>query len=91
MSWAESVLLAQVLLRDPSSYLAAAVEGWEYPATLEVLTAADTFDALVALLSDKKNKPYPRPFDRKKKTFGKKPRPSQDDIRAALRARGHDI
>lgn len=93
MSWGEAWRLTGVLANDPSSHVAAAIAGWEYPVTREWLAAADLYDAFVASNTKKgrKPKPYPRPWpDKDQKRMGKATR-SQTDIRAALVARGHGV
>lgn len=86
--------LADQLARDPSSHVYAAINGWAYPASREALALADLFDALVAVNTRKghKPKPYPRPWDRRNRVrLGNTGQHSQHTVRAALRARGHDI
>lgn len=60
----EAVLLTSVLLRDPTSWLSAARERWQYPVTREWTLLASLFDLTVAANSKKgrKTKPYPRPW-----------------------------
>jgi hypothetical protein len=90
-SWGESYRLMLVLSTDPSSAVAAAVAGWAHPVTREWAVLADTYDAFVAANTRKGHaKKYPRPWDEKKKRFGRTTHP-QSVVRAALRARGHDI
>lgn len=59
--------LLRVATRDPSSVLYAAQHGWDFPVSRDWIAAADTFDALNALIaitaqSKRKPKPYPRPW-----------------------------
>lgn len=91
MSWGEAWRLTQQLALDTSSHVAAAVNGWEYPASRVHLVLADLYDTFVSANTKKgrKAKPYPRPWpDRNKSSFGRATRP-QVEIRAALAARGH--
>lgn len=90
MGWGEAWRLMQLLLRDPSSRLAAAVAGWEAPRSPEWMILADLFDLTHrGLAGRKKITPYPRPWD--KRRFGNARKRSQGEIRAALRARGHGV
>lgn len=69
--WGESWRLYCELLRDPSSHVAAAVSGWQYPASREALTLADLFDVFLRSRRLRgKPKPYPRPWDEPSKRFG---------------------
>lgn len=65
--------LVLVLLRDPTSWLFAEVNGWEFPTSREALTVADLFDVFVQANSRRgsKPKPYPRPFSAAKKYGGR--------------------
>lgn len=58
MPWSEAVRLAQVLHADPSSAIAAAALGWEYPLSREALILLDLFDLEHAANSSKKPKPH---------------------------------
>lgn len=62
MEWDEAIRLAAILRADPSSALAAAVEGWEYPISREALIAMDQFDLTYAATGAKNRQPYKRPF-----------------------------
>jgi len=89
MGWGEAWRLVQVLVQDPTSRIAAAVAGWEAPRSPEWMVLADMYDLRHQLAAQKKSiTPYPRPWDKKRSTWGKATR-SQRDIRAALAARGH--
>lgn len=93
MSWGEAWRLTGQLANDPSSHVAAALAGWDFPVSREWLAAADLYDVFVAANTKKgrKPKPYPRPWgDKTKKRFGRATRP-QVEIRAALAARGHGV
>lgn len=89
MDWGEAWLLLQQVVLDPSSRLAAAVAGWEYPLSREGQIAIDHYDLAHKIAAGKKSiTPYPRPWHRQRKRFGRATRP-QAEIMAALRARGH--
>ena len=66
MSLHEAARLAEILLHDPSSEIAAAVQGWDYPISREALVNLDLFDLTLLANSDpRKGKPKPhgmRPF-----------------------------
>lgn len=86
VSLRESLLLVNVLLRDPGSWLQAARQGWEYPVTREWIVASHTYDLLAAVNSGKgkKPKPYPNPFpNTNTKRIGKTDK-SVDEVRAIL-------
>jgi|GEM_PF-4095181 len=90
MSWREACALTRVLSRDPSSWLCAAAQGWEYPLTREGLALADLYDLQhrTKAKNPRSVKPYPRPFsDKEKKRYGRATRP-QHVIRAELAKRG---
>jgi hypothetical protein len=89
MGWGEAWRLTKLLLTDPSSQLAASVAGWPHPWPREAFVLADLYDLLHKVNAGKrKPKPYPRPGDKRHKRFGRATRPQQE-IRAALLARGH--
>jgi len=90
MPWREAVMLVHVLARDPSSWLCAALNEWDYPLTRGEMALADLYDLQhkTKAKNPRSVKPYPRPFpDKEKKRFGRATRP-QHEIRAALAARG---
>ncbi|WP_065962828.1 hypothetical protein [Curtobacterium sp. UCD-KPL2560] len=69
--------LLRVATREPSSVLYAAQHGWDFPVSREWMAAADLFDAVQTLIkvtagSNRKPKPYPRPWpDSASNRFGK--------------------
>lgn len=63
MGWGEAWRLTQLLLRDPSSQLAAALAGWQFPASREYLTLMDTFDLHHMLNAKKMPEAMRRPWD----------------------------
>ena len=90
MSWGEAWRLFHILVRDPSSQVAAALGEWDHPTSYEALILADLYDLQHQTKSKRKVKPYPRPFGSARR---KKVKPSasltQDQIVAALRSAGH--
>jgi hypothetical protein len=65
VSFLEAIYLTSILLRDTSSWLQAAVGGWDYPVTREWIAITHTYDLLALVNSDKKKpkpKPYPTPY-----------------------------
>lgn len=74
VSLRELLPLVQMLHRDPTSWLFAAVNDWDYPTTREALALADLYDAFAQVNSRKghKAKPYPRPFSTRKTYGGRK-------------------
>lgn len=59
MPWPEAVDLARVIHADPSSAVAAAALGWEYPLSREALILLDLFDLEHAANTSKRPKPHP--------------------------------
>lgn len=87
MSWREAWSLTQVLARDPSSWLCAVLNEWEYPLSRGEMATMDLYDLQHRAKSKRKPKPYPRPFPDKAKTrFGKTDLPP-DEVRSILAAR----
>lgn len=71
MSWGEAYRLVQVLNRDPSSAVSAAIGDWEYPVSRDALALMDLYDLQHMAKSKRKPKPYPRPWGTGKRTFGR--------------------
>lgn len=86
MDWGEAWRLTFILAHDPSSQVAAAVAGWKHPVTRDDMVLRDLFDLTHRANSKRKPKPYPRPWDREKNTYGRGSALSLDEYRA-LRAR----
>lgn len=86
VSLRECLLLLNVLLRDPTSWLQAARNGWEYPVSREWIVGSHTYDLLAAVNSGKgkKPKPYPNPFPNKNVTRLGNTEKSVDEVRAIL-------
>lgn len=70
MSWGEASRLTEILMRDPSSWVAAELAGWQYPATRDGLTLRDLYDLQHQSKSKRKPKAYPRPWDKAPKKIG---------------------
>lgn len=92
MGWDEAVRLTGLLRRDPSSWVAAALEGWDYPITRENTAILDLFDVQYASKS-KRAKPHPgRPWIKSQVTrVGNTGGRSQVEIRRILREYGHAV
>jgi len=89
MGWGEAWRLLQLVTLDPSSRLAASIAGWEHPFSREAQILVDLYDLTHKIAAGKKKtQPYPRPWDKRHKRWGKATRP-QAEIIAALQARGH--
>lgn len=69
MGWGEAWRLFLILGGDPSSQVASAVAGWQYPASRDALVLLDLFD-LTARASFKRPKAYARPWDDPPKKHG---------------------
>jgi hypothetical protein len=54
--------LAVILRSDPSSAIAAALEGWDHPISREALLLADLYDLNAAINSPKNKRPKPHPM-----------------------------
>lgn len=55
MGWVEAVGHVRLLSRDPSSMIAAAMQGWDHPITREAVVLMDLFDLMHAANSDPKH------------------------------------
>ena len=85
VSYLEACYLVAMLMRDPSSWIAAARFGWNYPTSREWIVLQDLYNLTMAANSPKKPKPYPGPWETSKgKTVGKVGNHSQDKILARL-------
>lgn len=60
MGWDEAARLVTILRADPSSMLAAAVEGWDHPVSREVAVLMDLWDLEAAKTGAKRPPTYPR-------------------------------
>lgn len=68
IGWDEAVRLVRILRNDPSSQLAAAIEGWDYPLSRLGWMLADLLDVQGSSKAGKKWKTYPRPVKAKEKS-----------------------
>lgn len=87
VSYREAVLLVAVLMREPESWLQAAVNGWQYPVSRDWVVAAHTYDLHAAVNSGKgsKPKPYPNPFpDKNRVKVGNANKRSAAEVRELL-------
>jgi hypothetical protein len=88
-----------ILRRDPSSMIAAAIEGWDHPISREALALYDLFDVTVQVNSDpKRGKPQPhsgRPYKvetaKESKRIGDVGDRTRAEVVAILNARGHSL
>jgi hypothetical protein len=62
VGWGEAIRLVKVLRADPSSMVAAAAEGWDYPLSRTEAILMDLYDLEYAKTGAKNRKPYPRPY-----------------------------
>lgn len=89
MDWGRAAGLFGILRADPSSAIAAALEGWDHPVSREALIMMDQFDLdHTVAAGGKKVDPHPgRPWERKQADRGLKPHGmTPGEARAALRA-----
>lgn len=90
MSWPEAGRLVTLLCSDPSSWTAAATQGWAYPASREALTLADLIDVQIAKASSKKQPPYQRPWSGpQRKQRGNSATRTPAEVRSILQKFGH--
>ena len=70
-----------MLMKDPTSWLAAAKSNWNYPVSREWIVTQDLYNMTLAINSKKKPKPYPTPWkENKGKRVGKTSGRSQQEI-----------
>lgn len=86
MSWGEAVRLTVQLARDPSSHIAAALGDLSAPTSREALVLMDLFDLQHASKAKHRPKPYPRPWDKPPRTFGRGTSMSPEELSAVLAA-----
>lgn len=94
----EVARLVVILRSDPSSAIAAALEGWDYPISREALLIADLYDLTVLANSDSKKgrpKPHPgRPFksdDHRERKYGDTGGRTRAEVVEILNALGHSL
>jgi len=71
-----------MLMRDPSSWVQAAVNKWDYPVDRNWIVQTRVYDLLAIVNSKNKPKPYPAPWPKEntKKLGSKKPQSRKDVI-----------
>jgi len=62
ITWSEAIRLTSVLLRDPSSWVQASINEWDYPVSREWMALSHVYDLLAMVNSKRKPKPYPTPW-----------------------------
>lgn len=73
VSFNELVLIIQMLVQDPTSWLQASINKWRHPVSFEWIVAANHLDAVVQMNTRKGTKPNktPKPWpERGEKRFG---------------------
>lgn len=84
VKWLEAIYLVSMLMRNPESWLQAAVNGWKYPVDNNYMLLAETYDLLVRVNSKNRPKPIPRPWpDNNKTKIGSTTR-TREEIEARL-------
>lgn len=93
MSYAEAIRLLLLVARDPTSQLAASLNGWNHPWSHEAMVLADLFDLTHMAAGVKRPKPYPRPWPDKRETRQLKPAAgtSQQTVHEVLARAGHTM
>lgn len=95
IGWDEALDLVRILRSDPSSMLAAAIEGWGQPHSHTDLILMRQYELTQAAAGAKKTSPYPTaPWANGNKStqrFGKTDGRSRDEVVAILRAHGHEL
>ena len=90
----EVARLVQIIRQDPSSMIAASVDGWDYPMSRVEAILADLYDLSYAKTGAKGRKPYPRPFkltDETKTRRGDAAGRTREQVETILRQFGHYI
>lgn len=90
MTYGEAWRLFLLLSADPSSHVAAAMNGWSFPASREALALFDLFDLQHASKAKRRPAPYQRPWvanERKRRGRGM-PLEELKAVLAATRASG---
>lgn len=94
MTLAEAARHAVTLRADPSSAIAAAIEGWDHPISREALVLMDLFDLEHSVNSKKTPKPHHgRPWASKGevKRRGNAAGRTHEQVRQILNAHGHNL
>jgi hypothetical protein len=68
VGWDEAVRLVRVMRADPSSAMAAALAGWDYPQTTEATVLKQLYDMTRIASGDKKWDGYPQPWPTPRET-----------------------
>lgn len=87
MEWGEAIRLISLLRRDPTSWVASELEGWDHPISREALILMDLFDLDHKVAAGKKTpKPHPgRPWkNRSVQRLGDVAGRTPDEVRAIL-------
>ena len=87
VSYLETIYLTAILMRDPSSWLSSAKQGWKHPASREWIVVQDLYNLTMAINSSKKQKlhTYPTPWEKSKgRKVGNTGERSQEEILARL-------
>lgn len=72
MPWGEAWRLFETIAVDPSSRICAALNGWPYPVDRAAVVLMDLYDLQHKKAAGKKApQPYPRPWDERRKRYGK--------------------
>lgn len=96
LTWVESFAMLNELVQDTSSHTCASVNKWEYAFSREAIQMADLFDLTQVIHTSKDDqkkvqlKPRPWKTGRLGESVSQKPVISQEEIRAKLRALGHE-
>lgn len=94
MEWGEAIRLVRILRSDPSSQLAASIEGWDYPLERLGWMIADLLDVQGSSKAGKKWKTYPRPIKPKsaiERITGETVGMTRAETIERLRALGHNL
>jgi hypothetical protein len=85
VSWLEAIYLTSVLMKDPTSWLQASLNEWDYPVSRDWMVLAHLYDLLATVNSKKKPKPYPSPWpDQNTKRIGSKKPQKRADVQKVL-------
>lgn len=93
MEWGEAVRQVRILRSDPSTQLAAAMEGWNYPLSRVGWMLADLIDVQGSSKAGKRWNTYPRPSAAKRdnQRWGDTGGRTRAEVVAILNARGHTL